>query len=261
MPGRLEGKVAIITGAARGMGAATARRFAEEGAFTILTDVLAEDGAATARTLGPNAVFLLQDVSLEGSWEPVVEDALRRHGRIDILVNNAGILETGTIEHQARASWERVLGVNLIGAAMGVRAVVPAMKAQGSGSIINISSTDGLKGSNGLGAYAASKWGLRGYTKVAAHELGPFGIRVNSVHPGPVNTRIANPMDAPVEVLNPLFTDYPLQRLGSPEEVASLNLFLASDEASFITGAEIAVDGGMTAGRYMRLLPGAPDNL
>lgn len=259
--GRLERKVALITGGARGMGAATARRFVAEGARVVITDVLAEDGSKTAAELGDAALFLEQDVSDDTAWPVVVARAVDAFGGLDILVNNAGIVEIGTVEQQSRAVWDRLIGVNLIGAAMGIRAVIPAMVERDGGSIINISSTDGLKGSNGIGAYTASKWGLRGFTKAAAHELGPRGIRVNSVHPGPVNTKIANPMDADVKILNPMFQDYPLQRLGEADEVAAVNLFLASDEASFITGAEIAVDGGMTAGRYMKMLPGAPDGL
>lgn len=259
--GKLAGKTAIITGAARGMGSVTARLFIEEGAKVVLTDVLEEEGKATAKALGPNALFVRHDVSKEADWEAVVAAALEAFGAIHILINNAGIVSMGTIENQSLETWETTLGINLIGPAIGHRMVIPHMEAAGGGSIVNVSSTEGLEGKNGVGAYAASKWGLRGFTKVAAYELGPRGIRVNSVHPGPVNTKIANPMDAPAEVLNPLFTYYPLQRLGEPEEVAKLNLFLASDDASFITGAEISIDGGSSAGRYLKMLPGAPDNL
>ena len=157
--------------------------------------------------------------------------------------------------------WENIIGINLLGPAIGHRLVIPHMEAAGGGSIVNVSSTEGLEGKNGVGAYAATKWGLRGFSKVAAYELGPRGIRVNTIHPGPVNTKIANPMDAPAEMMNPLFTYYPLQRLGEPDEIAKLNLFLASDDSSFITGAEISIDGGSSAGRYLKMLPGAPDNL
>ena len=259
--GKLNGKTAIITGGARGMGAATARLFVEEGAKVVITDILEEDGKATAEALGDAAIFVKHDVRLEADWEQVIAATLDAFGAIHILINNAGIVGMGLIEKQGLDVWENIIGINLIGPAMGHRMVIPHMEAAGGGSIVNVSSTEGLEGKNGVGAYAASKWGLRGFTKVAAYELGPRGIRVNSIHPGPINTKIANPMDAPTEVLNPLFTYYPLQRLGEPEEVAKLNLFLASDDASFITGAEISVDGGSSAGRYLKVLPGAPDNL
>lgn len=259
--GKLDGKTAIITGGARGMGAATAKLFVAEGANVVITDILEPEGNATAKALGERALFVRHDVSQEADWEAVIAAALEAFGGINILINNAGILQIGAIEQQKREAWDTILGVNLIGPAIGHRLVIPHMVAAGGGSIVNVSSTEGLEGKNGVGAYAASKWGLRGFSKVAAYELGPKGIRVNTIHPGPVNTKIANPMDAPAEVLNPLFTYYPLQRLGEPEEVARLNLFLASDDASFITGAEIAIDGGSSAGRYLKMLPGAPDNL
>ena len=259
--GKLTGKTAIITGGARGMGAATAQLFVEEGAKVVITDILEEDGKATAEALGDAAIFVKHDVRLEADWEQVITAALEAFGAIHILLNNAGIVATGLIEKQGLQVWEDVISINLIGPAIGHRLVIPHMEAAGGGSIINVSSTEGLEGKNGVGAYAASKWGLRGFSKVAAYELGPRGIRVNTIHPGPVNTKIANPMDAPAEVLNPLFTYYPLQRLGEPEEVAKLNLFLASDDSSFITGAEISIDGGSSAGRYLKMLPGAPDNL
>ena len=259
--GKLTGKTAIITGGARGMGAATAQLFVEEGAKVVITDILEEDGKATAEALGDAAIFVKHDVRLEADWEQVITAALEAFGAIHILLNNAGIVATGLIEKQGLQVWEDVIGINLIGPAIGHRLVIPHMEAAGGGSIINVSSTEGLEGKNGVGAHAASKWGLRGFSKVAAYELGPRGIRVNTIHPGPVNTKIANPMDAPAEVLNPLFTYYLLQRLGEPEEVAKLNLFLASDDSSFITGAEISIDGGSSAGRYLRMLPGAPDNL
>ncbi len=213
---RLNEKVAIITGAARGMGAATARLFVEEGARVVLTDVLVEEGEAVTAELGDAARFIMQDVSDDAGWGAVVETAKSAFGGVDVLVNNAGVVRIGTIDHQTRADWDEVLGINLIGPFLGVKRTAPEMIARGGGSIINISSTDGLKGSNGLGAYAASKWGLRGFSKVAAHELGPKGVRVNTVHPGPVNNKIANPMDAPLEVLNPMFQYYPLQRPGYP---------------------------------------------
>lgn len=259
--GKLTDKTAIITGGARGMGAATAKLFVEEGANVVITDILEDEGTATAEALGPKAIFIKHDVSEEADWEAVIKATLDAFGAIHVLINNAGIVGMGLIEKQGLDVWNNILGINLIGPAMGHRFVIPHMETAGGGSIVNVSSTEGLEGKNGVGAYAASKWGLRGFSKVAAYELGPRGIRVNTIHPGPINTKIANPMDAPAEVLNPLFTYYPLQRLGEPDEVAKLNLFLASDDSSFITGAEIAVDGGSSAGRYLKMLPGAPDNL
>lgn len=259
--GKLDNKTAIITGGARGMGAVTAKLFIEEGANVVITDILEDEGKETAQSLGDKALFVKHDVSKEADWESVVAATLATFGAINILINNAGIVSMGTIENQSLETWETTIGINLIGPAIGHRLVIPHMVAAGGGSIVNVSSTEGLEGKNGVGAYAASKWGLRGFSKVAAYELGPKGIRVNTVHPGPINTKIANPMDAPAQVLNPLFAYYPLQRLGEPEEVARLNLFLASDDASFITGAEIAIDGGSSAGRYLKMLPGAPDNL
>ncbi len=259
--GKLSGKTAIITGGARGMGAATAALFVAEGAKVAVTDILEEEGQATADALGENAVFIRHDVSKEADWENVIARTLEAFGSIDILINNAGIVSIGLIEKQGLDVWENIIGINLLGPAIGHRLVIPHMEAAGGGSIVNVSSTEGLEGKNGVGAYAATKWGLRGFSKVAAYELGPRGIRVNTIHPGPVNTKIANPMDAPAEMMNPLFTYYPLQRLGEPDEIAKLNLFLASDDSSFITGAEISIDGGSSAGRYLKMLPGAPDNL
>ena len=259
--GKLSGKTAIITGGARGMGAATAALFVAEGAKVAVTDILEEEGQATADALGENAVFIRHDVSKEADWENVIAQTLEAFGSIDILINNAGIVSIGLIEKQGLDVWENIIGINLLGPAIGHRLVIPHMEAAGGGSIVNVSSTEGLEGKNGVGAYAATKWGLRGFSKVAAYELGPRGIRVNTIHPGPVNTKIANPMDAPAEMMNPLFTYYPLQRLGEPDEIAKLNLFLASDDSSFITGAEISIDGGSSAGRYLKMLPGAPDNL
>ena len=259
--GKLSGKTAIITGGARGMGAATAALFVAEGAKVAVTDILEEEGQATADALGENAVFIRHDVSKEADWENVIARTLEAFGSIDILINNAGIVSIGLIEKQGLDVWENIIGINLLGPAIGHRLVIPHMEAAGGGSIVNVSSTEGLEGKNGVGAYAATKWGLRGFSKVAAYELGPRGIRVNTIHPGPVNTKIANPMDAPAEMMNPLFTYYPLQRLGEPDEIAKLNLFLASVDSSFITGAEISIDGGSSAGRYLKMLPGAPDNL
>jgi 3alpha(or 20beta)-hydroxysteroid dehydrogenase len=256
--GKLAGKTAIVTGGARSMGAATARLFAEEGAKVVIADVLAAEGEALAAELGAAAVFQHLDVSDEASWNAAAEAATSRFGSIDILVNNAGILKFAALLDTSTADFKRVLEVNLVGCFLGMRTIAPLMIARGHGSIVNISSIDGLKGANSIGAYAASKWGVRGITKVAALEFGHKGVRVNSIHPGGVDTPMGNPQGVGEEELNKLYTSVPLQRVGRPVEVARASLFLASDDASYINGAELTVDGGWTAGHYYHGYPGAP---
>ncbi|WP_372731604.1 SDR family NAD(P)-dependent oxidoreductase [Novosphingobium sp.] len=256
--GRLSGKVAIITGGARGMGAATCRLFVEQGAKVVIADVLDDAGAALAAELGESARFLKLDVTNEENWAHVVAEAEAILGPIDALVNNAGILMFKSILETTKADFERVLGVNLVGELLGIKAVASGMIARGRGSIINVSSVDGMKGANGLVAYASSKWGVRGLTKVAAMELGHKGVRVNSVHPGGVDTIMSNHNDSSREDLNKAYSNVPLQRIGGPEEVAAASAFLASDDASYIHGAEIVVDGGMTVGTYYMGFPGSP---
>jgi 3alpha(or 20beta)-hydroxysteroid dehydrogenase len=256
--GRLSGKVAIITGGARGMGAATCRLFVEQGAKVVIADVLDDAGAALAAELGESARFLKLDVTNEENWADVVTEAEATLGPVDALVNNAGILMFKSILETTKADFERVLGVNLVGELLGIKAVAPGMIARGRGSIINVSSVDGMKGANGLVAYASSKWGVRGLTKVAAMELGHKGVRVNSVHPGGVDTIMSNHNDSSREELNKSYSNVPLQRIGGPEEVAAASAFLASDDASYIHGAEIVVDGGMTVGTYYMGFPGSP---
>ncbi|MCC6942192.1 MAG: glucose 1-dehydrogenase [Novosphingobium sp.] len=256
--GRLSGKVAIITGGARGMGAATCRLFVEQGAKVVIADVLDDAGAALAAELGESARFLKLDVTNEENWADVVTEAEATLGPVDALVNNAGILMFKSILETTKADFERVLGVNLVGELLGIKAVAPGMIARGRGSIINVSSVDGMKGANGLVAYASSKWGVRGLTKVAAMELGHKGVRVNSVHPGGVDTIMSNHNDSSREELNKSYSNVPLQRIGGPEEIAAASAFLASDDASYIHGAEIVVDGGMTVGTYYMGFPGSP---
>jgi 3alpha(or 20beta)-hydroxysteroid dehydrogenase len=260
---RLAGKVAIISGAAQGMGAATARLFAAEGAKVVLGDVLEEKGRATAAQIGDEqAVFQRLDVREEDQWAAIVRTATERFGKLDILVNNAAVTHFGAAEELRKEDLERVLGINLVGTMMGVKHAVPALKANGGGVIVNISSVDGLRGCNGLVAYTASKWAVRGVTKSYAFEYGPFGIRVVSIHPGGVNTEMGNPGGEPADVVNARsFGRVPLQRIGEPEEIARATLFVCSDEASYISGAEIAVDGGWTAGHYEPALPGGPAHL
>jgi 3alpha(or 20beta)-hydroxysteroid dehydrogenase len=256
--GRLSGKVAIITGGARGMGAATSRRFAAEGAKVAIADVLDEAGAALAAELGDMVRFYRLDVTSEQAWADVVSKVEADLGPADVLVNNAGILLFKTLLDTTLEDYEKVLKVNLVGEFLGIKAVAPGMVARGKGSIINISSVDGMKGANGLAAYASSKWGVRGLTKVAAMELGHQGVRVNSVHPGGVDTAMTNYDDSERDEVNLRFKNIPAQRVAGPEEVAAASLFLASDESSYMFGAEIVVDGGMVLGHYYMGMPGAP---
>jgi 3alpha(or 20beta)-hydroxysteroid dehydrogenase len=258
MAGKLEGRVAVITGAARGQGEATARIFAEAGARVVAADLLQEEGAALTRDLGAAAIFHKLDTADEDGWAALVVAVLARWGRIDILINNAGIVHPAAIGDLTKADFQRVLNINLIGAWLGMKAVTPAMTAAGKGAIVNICSTSGLWGMNGLAAYSASKWALRGLNKTAAMELGHKGIRVNAVFPGGINTKMGNITDEPVAELNKYYQGQAIRRIGEPEEVARTSLFLVSDDASYITGAEIAVDGGMTLGVINSFLPGAP---
>ncbi|MFT4054051.1 MAG: glucose 1-dehydrogenase [Novosphingobium sp.] len=255
---RLKGKVAIVTGGARGMGAATCRLFAAEGAKVAITDVLENEGESLSAELGEAARFWRHDVTSAEQWASVVAEVEATLGPVDILVNNAGVLLFRTLLDTSIDEWQRVLNVNLTGEFLGIKAVAPGMIARGRGSIVNISSSDGLKGANGLGAYASSKWGVRGLTKVAAMELGHKGIRVNSIHPGGVDTIMTNHDNSTRDKVNERFGNVPLQRVGAPEEVAAASLFLASDDASYLTGTEIIVDGGMTTGTYYPGFPGAP---
>lgn len=243
----LSGKVAIITGAARGQGAAEARLFAELGARVVLTDLLAEEGERVAESIGAAARFVRHDVGNEIDWRTVVDTAMHEFGRVDALVNNAAVCKVVPLAEQDTAGFEQMLRVNLIGAFLGMQAVTEPMKAAGGGSIVNISSQAGVQGLAGYTAYGASKWGLRGMSKVAAIELGPLGIRVNTVYPGMIDT----PMIAHLAVERGLggHPGAPLTRVGTPEEVADVVAFLASDASSYITGADLTVDGGASAGR------------
>jgi len=245
--GRLSGKVAVVTGAARGQGEAEARLFVAEGARVVATDVLATEVRAVAADLGPAAVGLTHDVTDPTDWASVIEAALEHFGGLDVLVNNAGIHWIRPLVDEDPAELERMLRVNLVGPFLGVQAVVPAMEARGGGSIVNISSVAGLQGAWGHSAYGSAKWGLRGLTKTAAIELGARGIRVNSVHPGPIDT----PM-LPVAPTGGVFDAQAISRAGTAEEVAETVLWLASDAAAYVTGAEVAVDGGLAAGPLPR---------
>ena len=214
-----------------------------------------------AADIGEAALFVTLDVRDEADWARGVAAATDQFGKLDILINNAAVIHASSAEVLRKEDAERVLGINVIGAMLGIKHVVPAIKANGGGVIVNISSIDGLRGCNGLTVYTASKWALRGMTKSLAYELGPHGIRVVSVHPGAVNTVMANPQGMTSEALSHQYRRVPLQRIGEPDEVARTTLFLCSDDASYISGAEIAVDGGWTAGNYEPVLPGYPDSL
>lgn len=243
---RLDGKVAIVTGAARGQGESEARLFAAAGARVVLTDLLAEEGEAVAASIGEAAVFVRHDVTSADGWAEVAERAREAFGRIDVLVNNAGIWRTAPVDQETEERFERILRINLVGPFLGIRAVVPSMREAGGGSIVNISSTAGLRGIPGHAAYGSSKFGLRGLTRSSALDLAADGIRVNSVHPGAIDT----PMIAAAGYERGAggFDRAPLHRVGVPEDVAELVLFLASDASSYITGTEFAIDGGLTTG-------------
>lgn len=245
---RLENKVAIITGAARGQGEATARLFAAEGCAVVITDVLAAEGEAVAASIGERAKFVRHDVSDEGDWATVIETAQSAFGKIDILVNNAAIAHFASVEDTSKEDVVRLLSVNVVGQYLGIKAVLPLMKKAGRGSIVNISSVDGLRGTTGLSAYDACKWGVRGLTKSIALEAAPFNVRVNSVHPGAIDTPMLNPTGESDTKPIAVGLGIPFGRVGQSPEVAAASLFLASDDASYISGAELAVDGAWTAG-------------
>ncbi len=255
--GRLDGKVAIITGGARGQGEAEARLFASEGAKVVVADVLDEEGKQVAKDIGAAATFVHLDVSREDEWEQVLRTAADV-GPLSVLVNNAAIIRPSAIVDTSLDEYMAVINVNQVGCFLGIRSAIEPMKAAGGGSIVNISSIDGIGSKNGLVSYTASKFAIRGMTKTAALELGRFGIRVNSIHPGGINTVRGNPTGGAEELLNSVYTMQAIPRVGRPEEIAYMALFLASDESGYCTGGEFVVDGGWTIGDLEPALPGGP---
>jgi 3alpha(or 20beta)-hydroxysteroid dehydrogenase len=247
--GRLDGKVAIVTGAARGQGEAISRRFASEGARVVLADVLDEEGKTVADDIGEAARYAHHDVTEEASWDEVVRTTLGEFGALNVLINNAGILRWNLLRDHTLDDYMAVVRVNQVGCFLGMRSVLTPMREAGGGSIVNTSSNAGLEGMAGIIGYSASKFAVRGMTKTAAIELGRYGIRVNTVCPGGIDTKMANPFDQPDDELSKTFDKTPLPRIGTPEEIASLMVFLASDESSYCTGADFVIDGGATAGK------------
>ncbi|MGW6729682.1 glucose 1-dehydrogenase [Nocardia sp. NPDC055029] len=241
--GRVNERVAIVTGAARGMGAAHARALVREGARVLLTDVLEDEGHRVAEELGDRALFVTHDVARPTHWQRVVTTAEQEFGNVDILVNNAGLGFAAPLEATTEADFRRVVDVNQVGQFLGMKAVLESMTRAGGGSIINVSSIAGLVGEPYSIAYTASKFAVTGMTKVAAKELGPKGIRVNSVHPGVIDTAmIRTPGSEAVVAAAAAATS--LGRIGQPEDVSGMILFLASDESSFVSGSTFVVDGG-----------------
>ena len=248
---RLEGKVALISGGARGQGAVEARMFAEEGASVVIGDILDDQGRQTEaemQELGYNVTYIHLDVTSESDWDAAVQAAISTYGKLDILLNNAGILIRKNIEETTEEDWDRIFSINAKGVFLGTKAAIPAMRENGGGSIINISSTAGLVGSaNGSASYTATKGAVRLFTKSTAIQHAREGIRCNSIHPGPIETdMIADTLNDPANMALRM-QRLPLGRVGKPSEIAYGAIYLASDESSFVTGSEVVIDGGTTA--------------
>jgi len=249
--GRLDGKVALITGGARGMGKSHVRHFVSEGARVVFGDVLDDRGAAVAEKLGDEVCrYIRHDVTAEADWAAAVALATGTFGRLDVLVNNAGVLKYASIADMPLAEFRQILDVNAVGCWLGMKAVIEPLKAAGGGSIVNISSIEGFTGAAGLSAYTASKFAVRGMTKVAAQELGRFGIRVNSVHPGGVLTRMTLGQTEAFDQVDGagFLASLPIARFAEPIEISRLVAFLASDDSSYSTGSEFVADGGVLSG-------------
>ena len=247
---RLENKVALISGGARGMGAVEAKLFAEEGAKVIIGDILEEEGRKVEAEInegGGGCVFVSLDVSSEEAWQNAVNEAVSRYGKLDILVNNAGIYRAHNVEETTSDEWDQVMDINAKGVFLGTKHAIPAMRDAGGGSIVNISSVAGLVGSQATSSYNASKGAVRLLTKSTAIQYASDGIRANSVHPGTIETPMTEGFLTDPSMRQDRMDRTPIGRLGKPEDVAYGALFLASDEASFMTGSELVIDGGRTA--------------
>ncbi|MSQ11458.1 MAG: glucose 1-dehydrogenase [Dehalococcoidia bacterium] len=247
---RLKGKVALITGGARGQGAAEAKLFAKEGAKVVICDVLEKEGTRTAAEIAENggdAIFVRLDVTKEEEWKKAVDTAVAKFGKLDILVNNAGILRMGSVEEESVKQWDQVMDVNAKGVFLGTKYAIPVMRKAGGGSIVNISSVAGMIGSAGITSYTASKGAVRLLTKATAVQYGKEKIRCNSIHPGGVQTEMIADFLKDPKQRQQVEATIPLGRIAQPEEIANCALFLASEDASYVTGAELIVDGGMYA--------------
>ena len=253
--GKLDGQVALISGGARGQGEQQARLFAREGAAIAIGDVLEEDGNRVAESIndtGGDAMFRKLDVSDQSSWAEMVDATTERFGKLNILINNAAILSNASIEDTTAQEYLEMIKINQVGVWLGIRAAIKAMREAGGGCIINTSSTAGLEGYPDSSAYVASKFAVRGLTKVAALELGPYNIRVNSVHPGPIDTLMTTNEDTPRRPDGDIPVRMPIPRFGRVDEVAKMMLFIAAD-ATYSTGSEFVIDGGLTAGRSLEV--------
>ena len=247
---RLEGKVALITGGARGQGAAEAMLFAREGAKVVIADVLDREGMAVAAEiaeLGGEALYVHLDVSSETDWRQAVDAAVSSYGKLDVLVNNAAIWRGGNVADTSSEEWDQVLAINAKGVFLGTKLAIPQMRDAGGGSIVNISSTAGLVGSRTSTAYSTSKGAVRLLTKSTAVQYGAEGIRANSIHPGPIDTAMGDQVWPDAGSREEAIQRTVLKRLGTTDDIANGALFLASDESSFMTGSELVIDGGLTA--------------
>jgi len=247
---RLEGKVALITGTGRGQGAAESKLFAKEGAKVVVADVLDQEGITVAAEIaeaGGEAIYVHLDVTNEDDWEAAVRETVSNFGKLDILVNNAGIWRRGHVMETSSEQWDDILSVNSKGVFLGTKAVIPEMRKAGGGSIVNISSTAGLVGSKTSAAYSASKGAVRIFSKSTAIQYASEGIRANSIHPGPIDTDMGDQVWPDATSRESSISRTALSRIGTADDVAYGVLYLASDEASFVTGSELVIDGGVTA--------------
>lgn len=247
----LDGKTVLITGAARSIGAATARQVVAAGGTVVIADILEDEGKATAADLGEHARFVHLDVTSEEQWQRAIDFTVSEFGTLSGLVNNAGVATGGPLETETVESFRKVLDINLTGVFIGMKTAIPVMRENGGGSIVNISSTAGLVGLAYTSSYGVSKWGVRGISKIAAVEQGPAGVRVNSVHPGVIYSPMTASAGARQGEGN--FPDAPMARVGEAHEIASAVAYLLSDAAAYVTGAELTVDGGWSAGRAAKM--------